>query len=81
MFAPTVQCKFLRIFLAISALFGFLVEQMDIVRVYLESLMGDNELSIFMKLLPGMRDLRSVRKRVVCRLLRSFYGLKQSGRL
>lgn len=56
-FAPTVQRESLSIFLAISALFGFLVEQIDIVGVYLESLMGDNELPIFMKLPPGMRNL------------------------
>ncbi len=80
-FVPTVRRKSLRIFLAISALFGFLVEQIDIIRAYLESLMGDNELPIFMKLPPRMRDLRSVRKGLVCRLLKSIYGLKQSGRL
>lgn len=54
---------------------------MDIVGAYLESLMGDNELPIFMKLSLGMRDFRSVRSDLVCRLLRSIYGLKQSGRL
>ncbi len=76
-----MQRESLRIFLVISALFGFLVEQMDIVRAYLESLIGDNEFPIFIKLPPGIRDLRSVRKGLVCRLLRSIYSLKQSGRL
>ncbi len=80
-FAPTVRRESLRIFLAVSALLRFLVEQMDIVGAYLESLMGDNKLPIFMKLPRGMRDLRSVREGLVCRLLRSIYGLKQSDRL
>ncbi len=56
-FAPIVRRESLKIFLAVSALLGFLVEQMDIVGVYLESLMGDNKLPIFIKLRPGMRDL------------------------
>lgn len=73
--------KSLKIFLAISALFVFLVEQTDIVGAYLESLIGDNELPIFMKPLLGMRDLWSVRKGLVYKLLKSIYGLKQSGRL
>ncbi len=36
-FALTVRRKSLRIFLAVSALLGFLVEQIDIVGAYLES--------------------------------------------
>lgn len=80
-FAPTVRLESLRIFLAISALFGLLIGLMDIVGAYLESLMGDNEMPIFMKLPPGIRDLRSIRSGLVFQLLRSIYGLKQSGRL
>lgn len=57
------------------------IHQVDIVGAYLESLLSNNELSIFMKLPPGMHDLRQIRKRLLCRLLRSLYGLKQSGRL
>lgn len=54
---------------------------MDDIEAYLESLMGDNKLPIFIKLPPGMRDLRFIRKTLMCKLLRSIYGLKQSGRL
>ena len=78
-FASTIRRKSLKIFLAVSALLGFLIEQMDIVGAYLESLMGDNKLPIFMKLLPGMKDFRSVRAGFLFRLLRSIYDLKQSG--
>lgn len=80
-FSPTVRRQLLRIFLAISCLFNFIIEQVDIVGAYLESLLGDNDLPIFMKLPPGMEKLQTVRAGLVCKLLRSIYGLKQSGRL
>ena len=57
------------------------IHQVDIVGAYLESLLKGNELPIFMKLPPGMHDLRQIQKGLLCRLLRSLYGLKQSGRL
>ncbi len=56
-FSPTVRRESLRIFLAISCLFGFIIDQVDIVGAYLESLLGDNNLPIFMKLPPGMDAL------------------------
>lgn len=57
------------------------IYHMDIVDAYLESLLDDNKLPIFMKLLPGMHNLRQIQKSLLYRLLRSLYGLKQSGRL
>lgn len=80
-FAPIIQCESLRIFLIISTLLRFLVEQIDIARAYLESLMEDNNLPIFMKLPLRMRNFWLVRIGLVCRFLRSNYGLTQSGRL
>ncbi len=62
-------------------MFNLFIHQVDIVGAYLESLLGDNELPIFMKLPPGIRNLRQIREGLLCRLLRSLYGLKQSGRL
>ena len=52
---------------------------MDIVETYLESLIGNNELPIFIKLLPKMKDFWSVKADFLFRYLRSIYGLKQSG--
>ena len=57
------------------------IYQVDIMGAYLESLLSNNKLPIFMKIPPGIRDLRQVRERLSCRLLQSLYGLKQSGRL
>ena len=80
-FAPTVRRESLRIYLALCLMLNLFIHQVDIVGAYLESLLSDNELPIFMKLPPGIRDLRQVREGLTCRLLRSLYGLKQSGRL
>lgn len=80
-FAPTVRRESLRIYLAICLFLNLFIHQVDIVGAYLESALSDNELPIFMKLPPGMHQLRQVREGLLCRLLRSLYGLKQSGRL
>lgn len=68
----------MRIYLAICALLGLITHQVDIVGAYLESLLDDNEFPIYMKPPPGIERMR---KGLHCRLLRSLYGLKQSGRL
>lgn len=54
---------------------------MDIVGAYLKSELGDNELLIFLKLSLGMHKLRQIQENILCKLLRSLYDLKQSGRL
>ena len=56
---------------------GFIIEQIDIVGAYLESLLSDNDLPIYMRLPSGFQTFRPI---LVCRLLRSIY-LRQSGRL
>ena len=68
----------MRIYLAICAFLGLIIHQVDIVGAYLESLLDDNEFSIYMKPPPGIERMR---KGLYCRLLRSLYGLRQSGRL
>lgn len=55
-FAPTVRRKSLRIYLAIAALLGLIVHQVDIVGAYLESLLDDNEFPIYMRPPPGLRN-------------------------
>ncbi len=80
-FAPTVRRKSLRIYLALCMMLNLIIHQVDIVGANLESELGDNKLPIFMKLPAGMRNLCQIREGLLCRLLRSLYGLKQSGRL
>lgn len=80
-FAPTVRRELLRIYLPICLSLNVFIHQVDIVGTYLESLLNDNEFPIFMKLPPGMHELRHIREGLLYRLMRSLYGLKQSGRL
>ena len=80
-FAPTMRRKLLQIYLAICLFLNLIIHQVDIVGAYLESNLSNNKFPIFMKLPPGMHQLRQVRERLFCRLLRSLYDLKQSGRL
>ncbi len=60
---------------------GLVIHQVDIVGAYLESLLDDNEFPIYMKLPPGMHQFRQVREGLLCRLLKSLYGLRQSRQL
>lgn len=55
-----------------------IVHQVDIVGMYLESLL-DNEFPIYMSPPPGLRN--RIRSGMYMRLLQGTYGLKQSGRL
>lgn len=81
MFSLIVRKKFLQIFLAIIYLFELIINQIDIVMVYLESLLRNNNLPIFIKLLPKMETFRFGRTRLVCHLFCNIYKLKQSNRL
>lgn len=56
-FAPIVKRVLLRIYLALCLMFNLFIHQVDIVRIYLESLLGDNKLLIFMKLFLGTQYL------------------------
>ena len=49
-FVPTVKCKLLRIILAITAMVKMILIQMDIIRAYLDSVLGQNKYPIFMKI-------------------------------
>ena len=80
-FAPTIRRKLLRIYLALCLALNLVIHQVNIVGAYLESTLNDNKFPILMKLPPGVYKFRQIWKRLLCRLLRSLYDLKQSGRL
>ena len=77
-FVSMVRRKLLRIFLAIAVMLEIILIQIDVVGAYLKSTLGQNEYPIFMKIsqgcLVGREDL-------VCKILKSLYGLKQAGQL
>lgn len=77
-FAPTIRREALRTFLAISAILGLIVHQVDIVGAYLNSLRNDKKHSIYMKQPPGINRICDS---LYYRLLTTLYGSKQSGRL
>ena len=77
-FAPTIRHELLRIFLAIAATLGMILIQMDVIEAYLESALGQNEQPIYMRI--PQRCLAG-REGLVCKILKSLYGLKQAERL
>ena len=77
-FASTIRHKSLRIFLAIATMLGMILIQMDVIGAYLESALDQNEQPIYMKIPQGCQ---AGREGLVCKILKSLYGLKQVGRL
>ena len=77
-FAPIIRRKSLRIFLAIATMLGMILMQMDIIGAYLESALGQNKQPIYMKIPQGGL---AGREGLVCKILKSLYGLKQAERL
>lgn len=74
-FAPVAKLSSIRCLVALAAHFGLALHQMDVKTAFLN---GDLDEIIFMKqpegfIVPGKENL-------VCRLNKSLYGLKQSGR-
>jgi hypothetical protein len=78
-FAPAVRRESLRIFLCLIAGYDLELHQMDVKGAYLEGELPEEE-EIYMKI-PDTIDIPINRGPLVCRLKRSLYGLKQSGRV
>lgn len=68
-FSPTMRKESFHIFIAISCLVDTIVDQVDIVGAYLKSLLSDNNLPIFIKLLPKIESFRAIKPGLLCRLL------------
>ena len=77
-FAPTLRFDSLRMLLAIAAYEDWHIHQMDVVSAYLA---GELEEEIYMEPPEGLPYDQSNLKRIVCRLVKGLYGLKQSGRV
>ncbi|KAE8179295.1 hypothetical protein A4X06_0g9825 [Tilletia controversa] len=72
-FAPVARLTTIRILIAIALRHGMKIWSMDVVTAYLNGTISDD---IYMSQLPHYDDGTGR----VCKLLRSLYGLKQSGR-
>ena len=73
-YAPVVKLASIRILLAIAAIYGLEIHQMDIMTAFLA---GDLEEEIFMEQPEGF-EVGTKEDDLVCRLRRSLYGLKQA---
>jgi len=75
--SPVVKIKVIRILLALAALLGINVDQVDVDVAYLH---GELQETNYMKLPPGFRVTDQDGKPYVAKLIKSVYGLHQSGR-
>jgi hypothetical protein len=75
-YAPVVHMTSMRAIFAIAAHEGLQVDQLDVETAYLNGLM-DTE--VYMTQPPGFANADNIS--AVCRLFRTIYGLKQSGRI
>jgi hypothetical protein len=78
-FAPVVSYPTLRILLLLCATVGIIVKHADIGNAYLKAFLKANHI-IYMDQPAGYQKFGPNGERLVCRLLKSLYGLKQAGR-
>ncbi|KAE8237726.1 hypothetical protein A4X06_0g9134, partial [Tilletia controversa] len=74
-YSPVTRFVTIRTLLALAAYFGWQIHQLDVVTAYLY---GKLETPVYMRQPPGF-ELPG-QEHLCCRLIRSLYGLKQSGR-
>jgi hypothetical protein len=76
-YAPVVKLASIRILLAIAAIYGLEIHQMDVVTAFLA---GELEEEIYMEQPEGFK-VGTEDEDLVCRLRKSIYGLKQAPRV
>ena len=74
-FCPVVRQESLRVLIALSVQYGLKLHQVDVTTAFLN---GDLEEEVYMK--QPKRFVTKGQERLVCRLRKSIYGLKQSSR-
>lgn len=75
--SSVVKIKVVRIFIALSALLGFHLRTADVVTAYLY---GDLETANYMEMPRGFEQTHPDGRPLFCKLVKSLYGLHQSGR-
>ncbi len=79
MFAPTVCRESLRMFLALVALYDLKLHQMNVKAAYLSDELERERKSIYMCISKDVTVKQP--DRMICRIVKRLYGLKQSARL
>ena len=74
-FSPVAKYSTIRLLCALVAIFGLVLDQMDVVTAFLYGLLDE---VIYMR--QPMGFMKKGQEDLVCRLLKSLYGLKQSPR-
>ena len=77
-FAPVARYESLKMVLAIATMKDMEVHQMDVCTAFLNGILEDE---IYMKQPEGFVEVGPEGRQLVCRLLKSLYGLKQAGRI
>ena len=77
-FSPVIRLESLRATLALAAARGWPIYQADVTAAYLN---GDIDVELFMEQPPGFVKTGAEGEKLVCRLRKSLYGLKQAGRI
>ncbi|EWM20187.1 gag-pol polyprotein [Nannochloropsis gaditana] len=76
-YAPVASITTIRLVLALACILDLELDNMDVDTAYLQS---DLEEKVYIKQPPGYEQYGSNGEELVCRLRKSLYGLKQSGR-
>ena len=80
-FAPTVRRESLRMFLAMVASYDMELHQMDVKAAYLAGELESEGEKIYMRIPEGVTVRQPAGVKMVCRIVKGLYGLKQSARL
>ena len=75
-YAPVVKFTTIRTMLALAALKGYNVTQMDVTTAYLHA---DVDTELYMEQPEGFEKQGKQGEELVCKLKKSLYGLKQAG--
>ena len=76
-FAPTIRYTTPRVLMSLACSFDLEIEQFDVVTAFLNVDVDEN---IYMHPPPGLNGTSSHGQRLVCKLKRSLYGIKQAPR-
>ena len=76
-FSTVIRTSTLRLMLIIAAAFGYSLTQVDIKQAYLQATVTER---LYMHVPEGLSNRDTKGRRLVCKLKRSIYGLRQAGR-